>query len=73
MSLSTLTAISPIDGRYYNKTKSLSAYFSEYALVFFRLTVEIRWLESLCNNRQIQELKALVDAQAARITTLESR
>ena len=59
MSLSTLTAISPIDGRYYNKTRSLSAYFSEYALVFYRLTVEIRWLESLCNNPQIQELKTL--------------
>lgn len=53
MDLSTLTAISPIDGRYYSKTRYLTQYFSEFALIYFRLTVEIRWLESLCQNPEI--------------------
>ena len=44
MTLSTLTAISPIDGRYHKKIRTLSKYFSEYALIYFRLMVEIRWL-----------------------------
>lgn len=56
MNLSPLTAVSPIDGRYQKKTTSLSAYFSEYALIQYRLIVEIRWLESLAQNEKIQEV-----------------
>jgi adenylosuccinate lyase len=59
MHLSTLTAVSPIDGRYHSKTKSLSNYFSEYALIYYRLMVEIRWLESLCDNPSIVEISPL--------------
>jgi adenylosuccinate lyase len=59
MQLSSLTAISPIDGRYHKQTRALSPYFSEYALIFYRLLVEIRWLESLCENPDIQEAHPL--------------
>jgi len=43
-----LTAISPIDGRYRSKTESLAAYFSEYALIRYRLRVEIEYFITLC-------------------------
>ena len=41
MELDALTAVSPIDGRYHGKTKSLADYFSEYALIKYRVRVEI--------------------------------
>lgn len=56
MTLTALNAIGPVDGRYVKKTRSLSPYFSEYALIYYRLLVEIRWLESLAANPQIQEI-----------------
>ncbi len=45
-----LTAISPIDGRYHNKTKELAEYFSEYALIKYRVFVEIQYFIALCNH-----------------------
>ncbi|MDR0865462.1 MAG: adenylosuccinate lyase, partial [Candidatus Symbiothrix sp.] len=48
MKLNTLTAISPVDGRYRDKTTSLSAYFSEYALIRYRVLVEIEYFIALC-------------------------
>lgn len=45
---STLQAIGPVDGRYYEKTKSLSTYFSEYALIRYRVKVEIEYFIALC-------------------------
>jgi adenylosuccinate lyase len=48
MGISTLTAISPIDGRYRGKTEALSEYFSEYALIRYRVRVEIEYFISLC-------------------------
>jgi len=48
MELSILTAISPVDGRYRNKTADLSVYFSEYALFKYRVLVEIEYFISLC-------------------------
>ncbi len=65
MTLSTLTAVSPIDGRYYKKTDPLSPFFSEYALIYYRLLVEIRWLESLAANEIITEAPPL-DASSSR-------
>ncbi|PWY54843.1 adenylosuccinate lyase [Legionella qingyii] len=59
MTLTALNAISPIDGRYINKTRALSPYFSEFALIYYRLTVEIRWLESLAANNAITEVPPL--------------
>ena len=48
MELTRLTAISPIDGRYGEKTESLGEYFSEYALVRYRVRVEIEYFIALC-------------------------
>ena len=48
MELDVLTAISPIDGRYRNKTQELAGYFSEYALIRYRLRVEIEYFITLC-------------------------
>ena len=48
MLLTTLNAISPIDGRYRLKTKSLSAYFSEEALIKYRIQIEIEYFIGLC-------------------------
>ncbi len=59
MTLSALNAISPIDGRYLKKTRTLSPYFSEFALIYYRLMVEIRWLESLASNPDIPEIGEL--------------
>lgn len=63
MKLSALQAISPIDGRYASKTASLSPFFSEFALMYYRLMIEIRWLESLADNPLILEIPAF-DTQA---------
>lgn len=48
MNLDALTAISPIDGRYRNKTQALAGYFSEYALIRYRIRVEIEYFITLC-------------------------
>ena len=47
MDLNTLTAISPIDGRYRNQSASLSSYFSEYGLIKFRVLVEVEYFLAL--------------------------
>ena len=48
MKLDLLTAISPIDGRYRGKTERLADYFSEYALIRYRVRVEIEYFITLC-------------------------
>ncbi len=48
MNLDVLTAISPIDGRYRGKTEALAAYYSEYALIRYRIRVEIEYFITLC-------------------------
>ena len=48
MELTQLTAISPIDGRYRNKCERLDEYFSEYALIRYRVRVEIEYFIALC-------------------------
>ena len=54
MALNPLNAVTPIDGRYINKTSSLQAYFSEAALIKFRVQVEIEYFIALCNSSIIQ-------------------
>lgn len=54
--LSSLTAVSPLDGRYSNRTTSLRGIFSEYGLIRARVEVEIRWLCQLAVNPQITEV-----------------
>ena len=48
MVLSPLTAVSPIDGRYHSKTENLGEYFSEYALIRYRVKVEVEYFLALC-------------------------
>jgi len=50
MSLSPLIAVSPIDGRYHNNTKELSNYFSEFALIKYRVLVEVEYFIALCES-----------------------
>lgn len=59
MNLSSLTAVSPIDGRYGSKTADLRSAFSEFGLIKNRVLVEVRWLQHLAAHPQITEVGAL--------------
>ncbi|RMG53640.1 MAG: adenylosuccinate lyase [Gammaproteobacteria bacterium] len=59
MELTTLTAISPIDGRYGSKTRALRPLFSEYGLIRHRVLVEVRWLQALAAEPRIVEVPVL--------------
>ena len=61
MIFSTLTAISPVDGRYRNKAENLAAYFSEYALIKYRVQVEIEYFITL--SEFLPQLQALATAE----------
>ncbi|QKJ86805.1 Adenylosuccinate lyase [Paramixta manurensis] len=63
MELSSLTAVSPVDGRYGDKVSPLRAIFSEYGLLKFRVEVEVRWLQKLAATAEIKEVPAF-DADA---------
>lgn len=56
MELSSLTAVSPIDGRYGDKVGALRAIFSEFGLLKFRVEVEVRWLQKLASCAHIKEV-----------------
>lgn len=86
MELDILTAISPIDGRYRNKTAALAPYFSEYALMKYRTRVEIEYFIALCeiplpqladfDKSHFAALRAIYEqfseADAARVKEIES-
>ena len=86
MTLDALTAISPIDGRYRSKTESLADYFSEYALIRYRVRVEIEYFITLCelplpqlksfNSALFEQLRDIYrnfdEASAARVKEIES-
>ena len=57
MEFSSLTAISPIDGRYASKTSSLRQFFSEYGLIHARVTVEVKWLQFLSTLEGVTEVQ----------------
>ena len=59
MSLKVINAISPVDGRYAEKTASLRSTFSEFGLIRFRVMVEIHWFKALAANPDIAEVPAL--------------
>ncbi|RTZ78288.1 MAG: adenylosuccinate lyase, partial [Gammaproteobacteria bacterium] len=59
MDLTTLTAVSPVDGRYGSKTEPLRPIFSEYGLIYHRVLVEVRWLQSLADHPQVEEVPPL--------------
>ncbi|MDQ1314764.1 MAG: adenylosuccinate lyase [Pseudomonadota bacterium] len=58
MELNALTALSPLDGRYGGKTSPLRDFFSEYALIKYRVIVEIEWLKALAAEPAIAEVPA---------------
>lgn len=86
MTLDTLTAVSPIDGRYRSKTESLADYFSEYALIRYRVRVEIEYFITLCelplpqlesfNSALFEQLRDIYrnfdETSAARVKEIES-
>ncbi|EGV50890.1 adenylosuccinate lyase [Candidatus Endoriftia persephone] len=59
MQLSTLTAVSPVDGRYGSKTDELRPIFSEYGLIRHRVLVEVRWLQALAAADEVSEVPPL--------------
>ena len=61
MQLSSLTAVSPVDGRYGSKTASLRSIFSEYGLIRFRVQVEVRWLQCLAAHPGVPEVGPFSD------------
>ncbi|MGI0116410.1 adenylosuccinate lyase [Zooshikella sp. RANM57] len=86
MQLSSLTALSPVDGRYSNKTTDLRPFFSEYGLLRYRVEVEVCWLQQLAATPEITEVPPLSSSanafleqvleefdeqEAARIKTIE--
>ncbi|HYQ57775.1 MAG TPA: adenylosuccinate lyase [Draconibacterium sp.] len=66
MELNTLTAISPVDGRYSNKVEGLGKYFSEFALIKYRLFTEVEYFIALCEI----PLPQLTDIPAAKLDKL---
>jgi len=79
MTLSSLTAISPVDGRYADKCDALRPIFSEYGLIRQRVKVEALWLKALAQDPGIEELRglpakalALLDQIAAQVTEAEA-
>ena len=62
MELTALTAISPIDGRYAEKTAGLRPLFSEYGLIRYRALVEVRWLQALSRHSGIPEVPPLSES-----------
>ena len=85
MELDVLTAISPIDGRYRSKTEQLAGYFSEYALIRYRVRVEIEYFITLCelplpqledfDHKHFESLRAIYrnfsETDAARVKEIE--
>jgi adenylosuccinate lyase len=59
MELTSLTAVSPVDGRYASKTECLRPIFSEFGLIRHRVLVEVRWLQALAAHPDIPEVAAL--------------
>jgi adenylosuccinate lyase len=59
MKVSTLKALSPADGRYADKVSGLREIFSEYGLIRYRVLVEVRWLQSLADEKDVAELGPL--------------
>jgi adenylosuccinate lyase len=72
MLLSQLTAISPIDGRYAKKTELLRPIFSEYGLIYHRVLVEVRWLQTLARHSEIPEVPNFSDDANALLESIIS-
>jgi adenylosuccinate lyase len=88
MTLTTLNALSPLDGRYQTKLDALRPYFSEYALIKHRAWVEVEWLKALASAKDLQEIApfsantikeldaaiaSFSEADAAQVKVIEAR
>lgn len=72
MNLSSLTAVSPVDGRYASKTAVLRPYFSEYGLIHHRVLVELRWLQALAQHAQIPEVPNFGEQANATLSAIDT-
>src|SRR5512134_3898520 len=72
MPLTTLNALSPLDGRYRAKVAALAECFSEYALIRYRVRVEVRWLIALAAEPAIPEVPAFPPAVLERLSRVVS-
>jgi adenylosuccinate lyase len=72
MALSPLTALSPLDGRYASRMAPLRDLFSEYALIRFRLLVEVAWLKALAAEPAIEEVPPFSAATLKQLDELVS-
>lgn len=73
MKLTSLSALSPIDGRYADKTWDLREIFSEYGLIRYRVIVEIRWLQALAAHPGVAEVPTLSDDDNAKLEHIIER
>ncbi|MBI4205748.1 MAG: adenylosuccinate lyase, partial [Betaproteobacteria bacterium] len=70
MALTSLTALSPLDGRYHNKVAALREHFSELGLIRLRVLVEIEWLKALAREAAIAEVPAFSAGTIAQLDAL---
>ena len=70
--MNSLTALSPLDGRYAKKCDALRPYLSEFGLIAARVTVEVRWLQSLARHEGIGEVAPFSDATNAALDAIVS-
>jgi adenylosuccinate lyase len=70
--LTKLSALSPLDGRYYGKVDALRKYFSEFGLIRFRVLIEIEWLKALGAEKGIQEIAPLSAETIAQLDALNA-
>lgn len=70
MNFPTITALSPLDGRYQNKVEPLRYYFSEFALIRYRVQVEVKWLEALSKESTIAEIPSFSANTTAQLDKL---
>jgi adenylosuccinate lyase len=70
MNSSILTALSPLDGRYSAKVSALRPYFSEFALIRYRVQLEIEWLKALSHDNDIMEAQALSPASVTQLDSI---
>jgi adenylosuccinate lyase len=73
MTLTALTALSPLDGRYSAKVEALRGYFSEFGLIRYRVLVEIEWFKALCAEPGIAEAAPLSAAASASLGQLAAQ
>jgi adenylosuccinate lyase len=70
--LTKLTALSPLDGRYHGKVDALRSYFSEFGLIRFRVLIEIEWLKALSAQADIAEIAPFSAATIAQLDALNA-